>query len=72
MVCISLLKSLYIETPIIEGNKKNIKIDKALKSALIAIGEFTILDEPVVVDNESKRPALSADKKKASNAKIPK
>jgi hypothetical protein len=71
MVCISLLKSLYIETPTIEGNKKNIKIVNALKILETPIGEFTILDEPVVAVTESKKPAVAADKKNDSNKKIP-
>ena len=70
MVCISLLKSLYIETPTIEGNKKNIKMVKALNKPVIPIGEFTILEEPVVAVTESKKPAVAADKKNDNNKKI--
>ena len=71
MVCISLLKSLYTETPTIEGNKKNMKIVKALNKPETPMGEFTILDEPVVAVTESNKPAEAADKKKAKIKKIP-
>ena len=71
MVCISLLKSLYTETPTIEGNKKNIKIVNALNKLETPMGEFTILDDPVVAVTESKKPAEAADKKKANIKKIP-
>lgn len=37
---------------------------------LTPIGEFTILDEPVVAVIESKKPAEAADKKKANNKNI--
>ena len=70
IVCISLLKSLYTETPIIEGNKKNIKIVSALNKPVTPIGELTILEEPVVAVTESKKPADAADKKKANKIKI--
>ena len=71
MVCISLLKSLKIETPTIDGNKKNIKIVSALNNPETPIGEFTILEEPVVAVTESKKPAVAADKKNANTKKIP-
>ena len=71
MVCISLLKSLYTETPTIEGNKKKIKIVNALNNPETPIGEFTILEEPVVAVTESKKPAEAADKKNASTKKMP-
>jgi hypothetical protein len=71
IVCISLLKSLYTETPTIEGNKKNIKIVNVLNKPETPIGEFTILEEPVVAVLESKKPAEAADKKNANNKKIP-
>jgi hypothetical protein len=67
MVCISLLKSLYIDTPIIEGKRKKIKIVKAFNKPETPIGEFTILEEPVVAVTESKKPADAADRKKANN-----
>jgi len=71
MVCISLLKSLYIETPTIDGNKKNIKIVRPLNKPETPIGEFTILEEPVVAVTESKKPAEAVAKKKANIKKIP-
>jgi len=54
-----------------EGNKKNIKIVKALNNPETPMGEFTILEEPVVAVTESKKPAEAADKKKANIKKIP-
>ena len=61
-----------METPTIEGNKKKIKIVNALNKPETPIGEFTILEEPVVAVTESKKPAEAADKKKANIKKIPK
>ena len=72
MVCISLLKSLYTETPTIDGNKKNIKIVNALNKLEIPIGEFAILEEPVVAVIESNKPAVAADKKNDNNKNIDK
>ena len=70
MVCISLLKSLFIVTPIIAGYKNNIKVDKPLNKPVTPIGELTILEEPVVAVLESKKPAEAADIKKANIKKI--
>ena len=72
MVCISLLKSLWIETPIIDGNKKKIKTVRPFNKLLTPIGEFTILEEPVVAVIESKKPAEAADKKNDSKKKMTK
>jgi len=47
-------------TPIIEGNKKKIKVDNPLKRFEIPVGEFTIIAEPVVTVSESKIPAEAA------------
>jgi hypothetical protein len=60
MECISLLKSLFIDAPIMEGNKKKIKIVSPLNTLLTPIGEFTILEEPVVAVTLSKMPAVAA------------
>jgi hypothetical protein len=60
MECISLLKSRFIEAPIIDGNKKKIKIVKPLKRPFTPIGEFTILEEPVVAVMLSNIPAVVA------------
>ena len=46
-----------------DGNKKKIKIVKALNKPLTPEGEFTILEEPVVIVTESNKPAVPADKK---------
>lgn len=70
MVCISLLKSLYIVTPIIEGNKKKINTVRPLNSPVIPIGEFTILDDPVVAVIESNNPAEIAAINSEINAKM--
>tara|TARA_R110002126_G_scaffold149420_1_gene295367 strand:+ start:126 stop:311 length:186 start_codon:yes stop_codon:yes gene_type:complete len=51
-----------METPIIEGNKKNIKIAMPLKRPLIPDGEFTKDDDPVVTVILSKIPAELAAK----------
>lgn len=52
-------------TPIIAGYKNNINVDKPLNKFLTPVGEFTILDEPVVAVIESKNPADEAAMKKA-------
>ena len=72
MVCISLLKSLWIETPMIDGNKKKIKTVRPFNKLFTPIGEFTILEEPVVAVTESKRPAEAADKKNDNKKKMTK
>ena len=72
MVCISLLKSLWIDTPIIDGNKKKIKTVSPFNKLLTPIGEFTILEEPVVAVMESKKPAEAADKKNDNKKKMTK
>lgn len=54
----------------IEGNKKKIKTVNPFNKPLTPIGEFTILEEPVVAVIESKKPAEAADKKKANNKNI--
>jgi len=51
-----------METPTIDGNKKKIKIVNALNKPKIPMGEFTILDEPVVAVIESKKPAVAAER----------
>ena len=43
-----------------------------LKTLVTPIGEFTILEEPVVAVTESKKPAEAADKKKDNAKKIAK
>ena len=45
----------------IEGNKKKIKVVKPLNKPATLIGEFTILEEPVVPVIPSKIPAVVAD-----------
>lgn len=72
MVCISLLKSLWIDTPIIDGNKKKIKTVSPFNKLLTPMGEFTILEEPVVAVMESKKPAEVADKKNDNKKKMTK
>lgn len=72
MVCISLLKSLWIDTPIIDGNKKKIKTVSPFNKLLTPMGEFTILEEPVVAVMESKKPAEAADKKNDNKKKMTK
>jgi hypothetical protein len=64
------LKSLCIETPIIEGNKKKIKTIKPLNTPLILIGELTIREEPVVPVIPSQIPAEVEDRKKARSKNI--
>lgn len=59
-----------METPIIDGNKKNIKVVKPLIKPLTPIGEFTIRDEPVVTVRKSQMPAEADEKKKARKIKI--
>jgi len=61
-----------METPIIEGNRKNIKIVNTFNNPYTPIGEFTILDEPVVAVIESNKPAVAADKKKDKDKKMDK
>ena len=46
-----------------DGNKKKIKIVKALNKLLTPEGEFTILEVPVVTVTESNKTAVPADKK---------
>jgi hypothetical protein len=53
-----------------DGNKKKIKVVKPLNKPLTPIGEFTILDEPVVTVRKSKIPAELADKNNDNNKKI--
>jgi len=55
-----------------EGNKKKIKIDRALNKFVTPIGELTILEELVVAVIKSKKPALEADRKKDKAIKITK
>jgi hypothetical protein len=43
---------------------------KALNNPDMLIGEFTILEEPVVAITESKKPADAADKKNDNTKKI--
>jgi hypothetical protein len=56
----------------IEGNKKKINVVKPLNKPLTPIGEFTILEEPVVTVIKSQIPAEVAEKKKAKKIKIAK
>jgi hypothetical protein len=53
-----------------DGNKKKRRIDMALNKSLIAIGAFTILEDPVVTVKLSKIPAVLDDKKMATKKKI--
>ena len=53
-----------------EGNKKNIKIVRALNKPVTPKGEFTIREEPVVTVKKSKIPADEADKNKANRKNI--
>ena len=59
-------------TPMIEGNRKKIKIVRPFNKLFTPIGEFTILEEPVVAVTESKRPAEAADKKNDNKKKMTK
>ena len=61
-----------MEAPIIEGNRKKIKVVNPLNKLLIPLGELTILDEPVLTVNESNKPAVPPEINKAKSAKIPK
>jgi hypothetical protein len=56
--------------PIIEGNKKKIKVVRPLKSPITPTGEFTIREEPVVTVKKSKIPAELADKNIANKKNI--
>jgi hypothetical protein len=56
----------------IEGNKKKINVVKPLNKPLMPIGEFTILEDPVVTVIKSQTPAEVAEKKKAKKIKIAK
>lgn len=51
-----------METPIMEGNKKNIKVATPLNNPLMPIGELTTFEEPVVTVKKSKMPAELAEK----------
>ena len=53
-----------------DGNKKNIKTVNALIIPVTPIGEFTILEEPVVPVTPSQIPADVADKKKEISKNI--
>jgi len=46
-----------MEAPIIEGNKKKIKVVSPFNRPLIPIGELTINEDPVLTVNESNNPA---------------
>ena len=70
MVCISLLKSLCTDAPIMDGNKKKIKIANPLKRFETPIGEFTTRDEPVVAVMKSNMPAVEAAIKSDNTKKI--
>ena len=70
MVCISLLKSLFMDAPIMDGNRKKIKIATPLKRFETPIGEFTIRDEPVVAVIKSNIPAVVAAINKDNIKKI--
>jgi hypothetical protein len=59
-----------METPTIEGNKKKMSIVNALNNPLIAMGELTIFEEPVVTVILSKIPAEDADKNTANTKKM--
>jgi hypothetical protein len=59
-----------METPIIDGNKKNTKVVKPLNNPITPIGEFTIFEDPVVTVRESKIPAEAAAKSRANKKKI--
>ena len=59
-------------TPTIDGNRKKIKIVSALNKFETPIGEFTILEEPVVAVIESNKPAVAADKNNDKSKNIDK
>ncbi len=54
-----------------EGKRKNIKTVIPLINPLMAIGEFTIFEEPVVEVRESKRPATLPVINRARKKKMP-
>ena len=56
----------------IDGNKKKIKVVNTLNTLFTLVGEFTILEEPVVAVIESNKPAAAADKKKDKPKKMAK
>lgn len=56
----------------IDGNKKKINMVRPFNKLFTPMGEFTILDEPVVAVIESKKPAAAADKKKDNKKKMTK
>ena len=49
-------------TPMMDGNKKTLKEVKPINIRAMAMGEFTITEEPVVAVTESKIPAEMAAK----------
>ena len=59
-----------METPIIDGYKKIIKLVKPANNPPRAYGEFTILDEPTVDVNESNKPASAPETSIAIQKKI--
>ncbi len=61
-----------METPIMDGNKKKINMVRPFSKLFTPIGEFTILEEPVVAVIESKKPAAAADKKNDNKKKMTK
>ena len=61
MLCILLLKSLYTETPIMEGYKKIMRELTAPNKPPNAYGEFTISEEPTVTVTESNIPAADPE-----------
>lgn len=54
----------------IDGNKKKIKMVNPLNKPVTPNGEFTTLEEPVVIVRKSKIPADDADKNSANKKKI--
>lgn len=61
MLCILLLKSLYTETPIMEGYKKIMRELTAPNKPPNAYGELTISEEPTVTVTESNIPAADPE-----------
>jgi len=61
-----------MERPMIEGNKKKIKVVNSLNNPITPIGEFTTFDDPTETDKKSNIPAEIAAINKAKNKKIAK
>jgi len=57
-------------TPMIEGNKKKIKVVNPLNKPTTPMGELTILEEPVETVKKSKIPAELAERNKDKTKKM--